>query len=89
MFYKLILKGKMIFKKVNFKMGEPEWEMYQNMPSVENGAHNLCHGLPFEAFVWYLEQLQANEYLKMNEHICKAITYIAYHKGRPVGYVGL
>ena len=79
----------MILKKINYKMGKNEWEMFQDLPNVENGAHNICNGLPFEAFIFYLEQLQANEYLKMNNHICKTITYIAYNKNIPIGYVGI
>ncbi len=76
-------------KEINLDMGEKEYDMFQEIPAKVSGATNLCHGIPFETFSNYLEQLICNKYLKVNYYGTPTITYIMYVDDYPVGYVGL
>ena len=83
------IKHSYVLKEINLKMGKKEYLMFQEIPSHESGATNLCHGASFEVFPSYLEQLICNKYLKINRYGTPTITYIMYVNSYPIGYLGI
>ena len=51
-------------KEIDLDMGKKEYEMFQEIPAKVSGATNLCHGISFEIFNNYLEQLICNKFFK-------------------------
>ena len=73
----------------NLDMGIDEYEMFQEIPAKENGSTNLCHGIPFECFQYFLESQMARQFQKVSTYDTPTKMYIFYVDSLPVGYIGI
>ena len=76
-------------KELHMGMGQPEWEMYQDIPVREPGATNLCKGLPLEVFPAWLESQIARKYQRISDYDTPTMVCLMYADGIPVGYIGI
>lgn len=76
-------------KKLTLDVSKQEYDMYQDIPSKENGSTNLCYGIPFENFSSFVESKLAREFNKISEYDTPTIIYIAYVNDYPIGYFGI
>ncbi len=76
-------------KELSLSMGRPEYDMYQDIPAKESGSTNLCHGLPYEIFLSFIESQMARKFQDISEFDTPTIIYIMYVDDYPVGYIGI
>ena len=76
-------------KELHMGMGQPEWEMYQDIPAKEPGATNLCRGLPLEVFPAWLESQIARKYQRISYYDTPTTVCLLYADSVPVGYIGI
>lgn len=76
-------------RELHMSMGQPEYEMYQDIPVKEPGSTNLCKGLPYGVFKEFLEGQIARKYQTVSFYDTPTITYLLYVEGTPVGYIGI
>lgn len=76
-------------KELHMGMGQPEWEMYQDIPAKEPGATNLCRGLPPEVFPAWLESQIARKYQRVSYYDTPTTVWLMYADSIPVGYIGI
>ena len=75
--------------ELHMGMGQPEWEMYQDIPVKEPGSTNLCKGLPLEVFPAWLESQLARKFQRISYYDTPTTMYLLYADGIPVGYIGI
>ena len=68
-----------LLKEINLEMGQAEYEMFQDIPANENGSKNLCNGIPFENFSYFLEMQLARQFQKINQYDTPTKVFIFYH----------
>lgn len=78
-----------ILKELNLKMGELEYDMFQEIPAKENGSTNLCFGIPYDSFKSYLENQMARKYQNISNYDTPTVIYLMYINDKPVGYIGI
>ena len=76
-----------LLKEINLEMGQAEYEMFQDIPANVNGSKNLCNGIPFENFSYFLEMQLARQFQKINQYDTPTKVFIFYHDKLPVGYI--
>ena len=80
---------KYYLKQLNTDMGKEEYLMYQDIPAVEPGSHNLCKGITYELFPTFIEREIARQYQIINQYDTPVKIYIMYVNDYPVGMIGL
>ena len=83
------MKAKYYLKELNLDMGKEEYLMYQDIPNIESGSHNLCNGIAYELFTTFLERELSRQYQQINKYDTPVKIYIMYVDEKPVGYIGL
>lgn len=78
-----------ILKDLHMAMGQPEWEMYQDIPVKEPGSTNLCRGLPLDVFPAWLESQIARKFQRISYYDTPTTVCLLYADGVPVGYIGI
>ena len=53
-------------EEFNLDMGKAEYEMFQEIPAKENGSTNLCNGISYECFNFFLETQLARQFQKIS-----------------------
>ncbi len=65
------------------------YEMYQDIPSGENGQTNKAYGLTKKEFKQYVLTQIKRKYNQVTFYDTPTITYIMYVNGYPVGFICL
>ncbi len=76
-------------KELNENMGIDVYNMYQDIPTGENGQTNKCYGLTYEEYKQFLKEEISRKNNKVTLDDTPTITYIMYVNDYPVGLVGL
>lgn len=83
------MDAKYRLEEINLGMGQPEYEMYRDIPAKESGSTNLCNGLPFDVFPSFIESQMARKYQTISPFDTPTAIYIFYVNDKPIGYAGL
>ncbi len=77
----------LFLKKIDDKMGDLEYEMYQEIPKEETGAENVANGLSYQDFQIFIQKKikEAN----LSKRQSARLTYIMYRDNYPVGEVAI
>ena len=74
-------------KQLSLDMGQPEYEMLQDIKDLENGFSNPAYGLSFEEFKkWLQTEDDYSRGKNLPGDWVPQTTYFLYVDGKPVGY---
>jgi len=78
---------KTYLKKLSSDIGDIEYMMYQEIPSLENGAVNNLKGKTLVDYYILIKDRIAEEFVELDEKNTPRITYIMYVNDYPVGEI--